>query len=61
MGVLENLKDIADLVKKTGEIDLYKKGIGTTERRALPRPDQRQESKATDGSVRPTMEKSDLG
>jgi hypothetical protein len=25
MGVVENLKDIADLVKKTGEIDLYKK------------------------------------
>jgi hypothetical protein len=25
MGVVENLKDVADLVKKAGEIDLYKK------------------------------------
>jgi len=25
MGVVENLKDVADLVKKTGEIELYKK------------------------------------
>ena len=46
MGVLENLKDVADLVKKAGEIELYKKiSAAEDEVRELTREKRRLEDK----------------
>jgi len=46
MGVVENLKDLADLVKKAGEIDLYKKiSAAEDEVRELTRDKRRLEDK----------------
>jgi hypothetical protein len=46
MGVVENLKNVADLVKKAGEIDLYKKiSAAEDEVRELTRDKRRLEDK----------------
>jgi hypothetical protein len=46
MGVVENLKDIADLVKKAGEVDLYKKiSAAEDEVRELTRDKRRLEDR----------------
>jgi len=49
MGVVENLKDVADLVKKAGEIDLYKKiSAAEDEVRDLTRDKRRLEDRVAE-------------
>jgi len=47
MGVLDNMKDVADLIKKAGDIELYKKIVAAEDEvRELTRENRRLEDRA---------------